>query len=88
MDGFCVNTEYNFGYCELESCCAGKNTMIVLASVCVNKLRLYFPKLRDVINLLPSLVTCDFTVVSLKAFYDLLLKVTWARFFASLCLVI
>jgi hypothetical protein len=62
--------------------------MIILASVCVHKLRLYFPKLGDVINLPPSIVTCDFTVVSLEAFYDLLLKLTWARFFASLYLVI
>ena len=90
MDGLFVDSEYHFGDCELGSCCAGKNTMIILASVCVcvHKLRLYFPKLGDVINLCPSLVTCDFTVVSLKAFYDLLLKLTWARFFASLYLAI
>jgi hypothetical protein len=60
--------------------------LVVLISV--HKLRLYFPKLGDVINLPPSIVTCDFTVVSLKAFYDLLLKLTWARFFASLYLAI
>jgi hypothetical protein len=88
-----VDTEYHFGYCELGSCCAGKNMMmIILASVCVRvracKLWLYFPKLGDVIHLPPSIVTCDFTVVSLKAFYDLLLKLTWARFFASLYLAI
>lgn len=54
--------------------------MILLASVCVcvcvHKFRLYFPKLGDVINLPPGIVTCDFTGVSLKAFYDLLLKLT------------
>jgi hypothetical protein len=75
MDGLFVDTEYHFGYCELESC-AGKNMMIILASVCVHKLRLYFPKLGDDINLPPSIVTCDFTVFSLEAFYDLLLKLT------------
>ena len=88
MDGLLVDTEYNFGYCELGSCCAGKNIMIILANVRVHKLRLIFPKLGDVINLPPSRVTYDFTVFSLKAFYDLLLKLTWTRLFASLYLVI
>jgi hypothetical protein len=57
----------------------------VRARVC--KLRLYFRKLGDVIHLPPSIVVCDFTV-SLKTFCDVLLKLTWARFCASLYLVI
>jgi hypothetical protein len=71
----------------LGSYCAGNNMMTNLAIVFVHKLSVCFHKLKDVINLPPVLVTCNYTAVSLKAFYDLLLKLTWARFFASFCLV-